>query len=135
VFSVWSFLFAGCLQELAGRGGGVEVGASSLCPMGYGSWFNVGIFVPLSSGGWGWCRITLSVMLGCLGPQGFLAPPSSVLRLNPSVLIPKEGDNLRSPFQATNPMRSSDASQAVVCVEESTRLGSVFLGFVVRLST
>jgi len=33
----------------------------------------------------------------------FLAPPSSVLRLNPSVLIPKEGVNVRSPFQATIP--------------------------------
>jgi hypothetical protein len=33
----------------------------------------------------------------------FLAPPSSVLRLNPSVSIPKEGDHHRSPFQATIP--------------------------------
>ena len=33
----------------------------------------------------------------------FLAPPSSVLRLNPSVLIPKEGDNLRSLFRAMCP--------------------------------
>ena len=37
----------------------------------------------------------------CEGVRHFLAPPSSVLRLNPSVLIPKEGDHLRSPFQAT----------------------------------
>lgn len=70
-----------------------------------------------------------------VGDGVLLAPPSSVLRLNPSVSIPKEGDNHRSPFQATNPMRSSDASQAVVCVEESTRLGSVFFGFVARLPT
>ena len=32
-----------------------------------------------------------------------LAPPSSVLRLNPSVWVPKEDDNLRSPFQAIVP--------------------------------
>ena len=85
-------------------GGGLRRGRSLVSvPLGYGSWFNIGIFVPLSSGGWDWCRITLSVMLGCLGPQGFLAPPSSVLRLNPSVSIPKEGDNHRSPFQAIIP--------------------------------
>lgn len=35
--------------------------------------------------------------------NGFLAPPSSVLRLNPSVWIPKEDEHLRSPFQATSP--------------------------------
>ena len=33
----------------------------------------------------------------------FFSPPSSVLRLNPSVSIPKEGDNHRSPFQAIVP--------------------------------
>ena len=38
-----------------------------------------------------------------LGDTGSLAPPSSLLRLNPSVLIPKEGDNHRSLFRATIP--------------------------------
>ena len=42
------------------------------------------------------------------------SPPSSVLRLNPSVWIPKEDEHLRSPFQATTPMRSGDAALAVV---------------------
>jgi hypothetical protein len=37
------------------------------------------------------------------GYTELFSPPSSVLRLNPSVLIPKEGDNLRSPFQAIIP--------------------------------
>jgi hypothetical protein len=35
--------------------------------------------------------------------KGLLAPPSSLLRLNPSVSIPKEGDHHRSPFQAMLP--------------------------------
>ena len=40
---------------------------------------------------------------GGLWGYRFLVPPSSLLRLNPSISIPKEGDNLRSPFQAIVP--------------------------------
>ena len=66
----------------------------------------------------------------------FLAPPSSVLRLNPSVSIPKEGDHHRSPFQATHPVRSDHAALVDSCDEEEcNRLGSVFFGCCARLST
>jgi len=39
----------------------------------------------------------------CEGVRFLLAPPSSVLRLNPFFCMPKEGVNVRSPFQATIP--------------------------------
>jgi hypothetical protein len=51
----------------------------------------------------GWAGVTVLVSVGWLATQTFLAPPSSLLRLNPSVLIPKEGDHRRSPFQAMCP--------------------------------
>ena len=51
----------------------------------------------------------LSVCEG-VRPLTFLAPPSSVLRLNPFFCMPKEGVNVRSPFQATHPVRSVDAA-------------------------
>jgi hypothetical protein len=63
-----------------------------------------------------------------LATCGFLAPPSSVLRLNPSVLIPKEGDHHRSPFQATIPCGLAMLPTTLVVVEECNRLGSVFVG-------
>jgi len=81
-----------------------------------------------------WCVVCLGHGDRDCGLLGYtcLAPPSSVLRLNPSVLIPKEGDNLRSPFQATITVRSNHAALAVVREEECNRLGSVFFGVVAR---
>ena len=65
-----------------------------------------------------------------------LAPPSSLSRLNPSISIPKEGDHHRSPFQATASTRSNHAALIDdFDEEECNRLGSVFVGCCVRLST
>lgn len=63
----------------------------------------VGFWLPLDSGGLRLVRVTLCVMWALFKAERVLVPPSSLLRLNPSVSIPKEGDNLRSPFQAIVP--------------------------------
>jgi hypothetical protein len=91
--AVFSFLWRG--GRRGGRegaaGGFVEVGASSLCAdVLWGRCIRLAfgfLWIPVVDG---W-------------QQRFIAPPSSLLRLNPSISIPKEGDNLRSPFQAIVP--------------------------------
>ena len=66
----------------------------------------------------------------------FFSPPSSVLRLNPSVLYTKRRRQSPVPFSGHYPMRSVDAAQAVVRVEESNRLGSgIRSRFCARLPT
>jgi hypothetical protein len=97
-WSVWSFLLvAPCI---AGKGGG-EGGGRGLCGCaGFGC-------LLLCHGPWatGSCVVrkhTPFIRLVARGDR-FISPPSSLLRLNPSVSIPKEGDHHRSPFQATIP--------------------------------
>jgi len=93
--------------------GGVWFG---LCALGGGGvWFDIGFFVPRLSG-------------GCLVGNGvLLAPPSSVLRLNPSVLYTERRRQASVPFSGHYPVRSNHAALAVVSEEECNRLGSVFV--------
>ena len=63
----------------------------------------------------GWWRIVFS-------------PPSSVLRLNPSVLYTERRRQSSVPLSSHLSVRSDHAALAVVSEEECNRLGSVFVG-------
>lgn len=119
MFSVWSFLFAGCLLEFAGRGGRVGAGGFVSVPQGCGVGLN------------GWYLRTPFLRWA----TEFFSPPKFCFTPEPVCLNTERRRQSSVPFSGHCPVRSSDASQAVVRVEESTRLGSVFFGFVVRLST
>jgi hypothetical protein len=58
----------------------------------------------------------------------FIAPPSSVLRLNPSVLDTKRRRQSSVPLSSHVSVRSNHAAPSVVRWEECNRLGSRFVG-------
>jgi hypothetical protein len=90
------------------------------------------LHIPLTFGGFDAQRERLAV--GC-GLQVF-SPPSSLLRLNPSVLYTERRRPPSVPFSGHVSVRSNHAALIDDCDEEEcNRLGSVFIGCCVRLST
>lgn len=116
-------------------GGRVEAGGFVSVPLGHGvglnGWY---LYTPFLR--WlGLVSYHAERDVGLFGSTRFFSPPKFCFTPEPVCLNTKRRRQSSVPFSGHYPVRSSDASQAVVRVEESTRLGSVFLGFVVRLST
>lgn len=112
-------------------GGGRREGGGGLC-RGWGL-----VFVPPGFMGWVYV-VGFWLTFGSGGERlatRFHSPPKFSFTPEPVCLDTKRRRQSTVPFSGHCPMRSGDAAQAVVCVEESTRLGSVFVGCCVRLST
>jgi hypothetical protein len=127
--AVFSFLWRG--GRRGGQGGGC--GAASrprLCA----SWFyGVGVY--------GWLLASFELRWSAVGSYHALrdvgvvqsttgfSPPKFSFTPEPVYLNTERRRQSTVPFSGHCPMRSGDAAQAVVCVEESTRLGCVFFRF------
>lgn len=125
----------GVLAGVCSEGAASRPVASSLCPLGYGVGLN-GWYLRTPFLRWlGLVSYHAERDVGLFGATRFFSPPKFCFTPEPVCLDTERRRQSSVPFSGHCPVRSSDASQAVVRVEESTRLGSVFLGFVVRLST
>jgi hypothetical protein len=117
--AVFSFLWRGGRRGGQGGGcGGLRRGRGLVsvrrCFMGWV--YTVGFWLPLNSGG---RRLATKVY----------SPPKFSFTPEPVYLDTERRRQSTVPFSGHCPMRSGDAAHAVVCVEESTRLGCVFFRF------
>ena len=67
--------------------------------------------------------------VGVVQSRTGFSPPKFSFTPEPVCLDTERRRQSTVPFSGHCPMRSGDAAQAVVCVEESTRLGCVFFRF------